>query len=75
MTAPRNFHLLLVFLILLFVGSTHAAWWDGFDEGLNGRVRALTIFDGLLIAGGDFGDAGEFTLPYGKDYGEGDTSE
>ena len=46
------------------------AWWNGFapaeqgGEGVNGPVRALTEYDGDLIAGGDFTSGGSVPLAH-----------
>ena len=51
--------LLVITGITLVAVQAEAAWWDGFaDNGLDARVRALVEYNGELIIGGDFANAG-----------------
>ena len=51
--------LLAITVITLVAVQAEAAWWDGFaDNGLDARVRALVEYNGELIIGGDFANAG-----------------
>ncbi len=51
-------------LLTMLAGTVHAQieddqWWDGFGRaGTNGRIEALAVYEGDLIAAGNFGYAG-----------------
>jgi len=52
-------------LLIVLAGNTHAQtegdqWWDGFGRaGTTGRIEALAVYEGDLIAAGNFGYAGD----------------
>ncbi len=51
--------LLAVIAIALVAARAEAVWWGGFaDNGPDARVRALVEYNGELLVGGDFANAG-----------------
>jgi hypothetical protein len=44
--------------IFLFTISVNSQSWSGLGSGMNNLVKALTIYNGNLIAAGDFRTAG-----------------
>lgn len=57
--------LLLILASILFSGvTTKAQTWSALGSGMNGHVLALTVYNGNLIAGGNFNSAGWIPANY-----------
>ncbi|MBS1519094.1 MAG: hypothetical protein JSS91_13490 [Bacteroidetes bacterium] len=55
----------LIILLLLFISSiSYSQNWSGLSYGMNNWVHALTVYNGELIAGGQFTSAGGVSANY-----------
>lgn len=53
----NKFLYILIFSVIFFGGSSFSQSWNALGSGTNGKINAVTVFNGQLIA------AGEFTSP------------
>lgn len=58
------FVLVLLILILLFYGKAYSQQWSGLSYGMDNWVHALCVYNGELIAGGQFTSAGGVPANY-----------
>lgn len=58
----KIYRLFIVFLFLLFAGNSYSQTWNPLGTGTSGNVNAVIVYNGTLVAAGNFTTAGGNTV-------------